>query len=261
MKVELEKVFPMPVTADIAWAFLKNIEGVAGCVPGAKITGRREDGRYLGTISVRLGPANLSFKGEIEVRELDAARRTLRLSGKGSDSSGTSGASMDLTARIDALSDTRCNLTGKSEVSMSGKAAAFGGRMMGAVADQILKQFAANFAMQATELASVVAPAADGTDAGTVASTGASSAGAAGGGAMGGTDAAGAAGGRTVGAANAGAVADIAVATGIAGPSPATTFISPPAPQPPSTNQINGLGLLWAVVRDWVRDMFKRKPV
>ena len=31
---------------------------------------------------------------------------------------------------------------------MSGKAAAFGGRMMGSVADQVLKQFAANFAAQ-----------------------------------------------------------------------------------------------------------------
>ena len=31
---------------------------------------------------------------------------------------------------------------------MSGKAAAFGGRMMNSVADQVLKQFAANFAAQ-----------------------------------------------------------------------------------------------------------------
>jgi hypothetical protein len=31
---------------------------------------------------------------------------------------------------------------------MSGKAAAFGGRMMGSVADQLMQQFAANFAAQ-----------------------------------------------------------------------------------------------------------------
>ena len=36
---------------------------------------------------------------------------------------------------------------------MSGKAAAFGGRMMNSVADQILKQFAANFAAQVAALA------------------------------------------------------------------------------------------------------------
>ncbi len=43
---------------------------------------------------------------------------------------------------------------GKSEVSMSGKAASFGGRMMGWVADQVLKQFADNFAAQVAALAS-----------------------------------------------------------------------------------------------------------
>jgi hypothetical protein len=35
---------------------------------------------------------------------------------------------------------------------MSGKAATFGGRMMGSVADQVLKQFAANFASQSQAL-------------------------------------------------------------------------------------------------------------
>ena len=49
----------------------------------------------------------------------------------------------------------------RSEVSMSGKAAAFGGRMMNTVADQMLKQFADNFAAQVGALAgATAAPAA-----------------------------------------------------------------------------------------------------
>jgi hypothetical protein len=90
----------------------------------------------------------MSFRGDIEVRELDAATRTLRLIGKGSDTTGTSGASLDLTARVEAAEGGLSNLVGKSEASVSGKAAAFGGRMMNSVADQVLKQFAANFAAQ-----------------------------------------------------------------------------------------------------------------
>jgi hypothetical protein len=43
-------------------------------------------------------------------------------------------------------------LVGKSEMAVSGKAATFGGRMMNAVADQILTQFAANFAAQVSAL-------------------------------------------------------------------------------------------------------------
>lgn len=149
MKVELEKSFLMPGSTDGAWSVLQDVPGVAGCMPGAKLTERVDDKHYKGTVTVKLGPATMSFRGTIEVLELDASRRTLRLLGKGSDSSGSSGASMDLVARIEpGEADGSINLVGRSEVSVSGKAAAFGGRMMGTVADQILKQFAENFAAQ-----------------------------------------------------------------------------------------------------------------
>lgn len=146
MNVTLEKTFPMPASAQTAWLLLQDIEGVASCMPGARITERTDAQHYKGTVAVKFGPASMSFRGEVEVRALEAASRTLRLIGKGTDSTGSSGAAMDLTARIEAVNETSCNLVGNSEVSMSGKAAAFGGRMMNSVADQVLKQFAANFA-------------------------------------------------------------------------------------------------------------------
>jgi carbon monoxide dehydrogenase subunit G len=148
MKVELQKSYPMPCSADVAWEFLQNVEAVAGCMPGAKITERLEDGRYKGTVTVRVGPATMSFRGEVEMKDVDPAARTLRLIGRGTDSTGSSGASMNLSARVEEAPGGLSTLVGASEVSMSGKAAAFGGRMMNTVADQILKQFADNFAAQ-----------------------------------------------------------------------------------------------------------------
>ncbi len=208
MKVDLEKSFPMPAGADAVWALLQDIEAVAGCVPGAKITGRGADGRYLGTIGVRLGPVSMTFKGDIEVKELNAARRMLRLAGKGSDGTGTSGASMDLTARIEAGdAGDSCVLVGNSEVSMSGKAAAFGGRMMGTVADQILNQFAANFVAQVRKLAAApgASPAQD--------------------------------------AATASTAAPDRSAEPAAGPA----------------NEINAISLLWSVLLNWLRGLFRHK--
>ena len=153
MKVEIEKTFPMPASGNVAWEFLQDIEAVAGCMPGARITERTAAGGYKGTVTVRVGPATMSFRGEVEVRDIDAAAHSLRLLGKGTDSTGTSGASMDLAARIEAVAEGSSNLVGRSEVTMSGKAAAFGGRMMTSVADQILKQFADNFATRVSALA------------------------------------------------------------------------------------------------------------
>jgi carbon monoxide dehydrogenase subunit G len=146
VKVQLEKTFPMPASADTAWVLLQDIEGVAACMPGAKVTERIDDTHYKGTVALKLGPANMSFRGDIEVRRLDAAARTLQLVAKGTDSAGGSGATMDLTARVDAVDGTSCKLIGTSDVSVSGKAATFGQRFMAPVTDQVLGQFAANFA-------------------------------------------------------------------------------------------------------------------
>jgi len=208
MKVELERTFPLPVPAGVSWEFLQNIEAVAGCMPGAQISERLPGGGYKGTVTVRAGPVTMSFRGEVEVRDIDPATHSLRLLGKGADSTGTSGASLDLAARIEELAQGTSNLVGRSEVTMSGKAAAFGGRMMNSVADQVLNQFAANFAHEAAALAA-----------------------------------------QRRAAANPG---DPALA---AAPAPSVTAAAPA----PASRELNGLALLWAVIKDWLRGLFSRK--
>jgi hypothetical protein len=152
MKIQIEKTYPMPCSPEIAWEFLQNLEAVAGCMPGAKITERLDAARYKGTVTARIGPATMSFRGEVEMQDVDPAARSLRLLGKGTDSTGTSGAAISLTARIETAAGGLCALSGASEVSVSGKAATFGGRMMNTVAEQILQQFANNFAAQVSAL-------------------------------------------------------------------------------------------------------------
>jgi len=154
LKVSLEREFPVAAPADKAWELLRDIERVAACMPGARISERLDERHYKGTVSVRFGPANLSFRGEVELSSIEPAKRTLRLIGKGTDTSG-SGASLDLTARIDA-----CKLSGRSELSLSGRVASFGARMADAVAEQVLRQFAANLsaALEAQATPAAIAP-------------------------------------------------------------------------------------------------------
>jgi hypothetical protein len=70
---------------------------------------------------------------------------------------------MNLLARIEVVDGGLSQLVGSSEVSVSGKAAAFGGRMMDSVADKILQQFADNFA---AEVAALQNPGSEAADAG-----------------------------------------------------------------------------------------------
>lgn len=145
MQVKLEKVYPLPAPASVGWQFLQDIKGVAECMPGARITERIDATHYKGEVAVKIGPASAQFNGDIEIKGMNPERRELQLVGRGTDSKGTSSATMELTASIRAVADGACELVGISEVTVNGKMASFGGRMMTQVSDQILQQFAANF--------------------------------------------------------------------------------------------------------------------
>jgi carbon monoxide dehydrogenase subunit G len=152
MKIEIEKSLALPVSAATGWGLVENIEDIATCLPGAKITERVDATHYKGTVTVKLGPATVSFKGEIEIVSLDPAGHKIRLVGRGSDTTGTSGASLDLTATVVETGAASCELSGRSEVSVTGKVAAFGARLMNTVTDQLLKIFFANILARAQAL-------------------------------------------------------------------------------------------------------------
>ena len=146
MKVELDKTFKIAAPASAAWQFLQQIEAVAACMPGAEITEQIDAHNYKGKVKSRIGPATMAFDGNIEIKGIDPEKRELRLRGSGQDTKGTSSASMDLTAWVVDAAEAGCELKGQAEVSVNGKVASLGGRMMNQVADQILNQFGKNFA-------------------------------------------------------------------------------------------------------------------
>jgi uncharacterized protein len=152
MEVKLEKRYALEVDAARAWQVLREVRTVAGCMPGAEITEQLDATHYKGSVKVKVGPANAAFGGDIEVRQLDEATRTLRLFGKGADRGGSS-ASMDLTAVVEAGETAASSvLVGSAAVIVNGKFAQFGGRMMTQVSDMLLAQFVDNFRAAAAAL-------------------------------------------------------------------------------------------------------------
>jgi carbon monoxide dehydrogenase subunit G len=146
MKVTLEKIYPVAASANAAWEFLQDIKAVASCMPGAEIIEQSDETHFKGMVKVKVGPAVATFKGDIEVQGINAEKKELILLGKGADTKGTSSASMHLTASIRETDNGQCELIGRSEITVNGKMASFGGRMMDAISERILQQFADNFA-------------------------------------------------------------------------------------------------------------------
>ena len=158
MEVKLDKRYAVAATAVQAWTVLSDVRATAACMPGAQITEQLDATHYKGMVKSKIGPAMMSFNGDIEVLALDAATQTLRMLGKGADKAGSS-ASMELTATVEPAGDAASVLVGTAVVTVSGKLAQFGSRLLVPVSDAMLAQFAQNFGAAAAAVP-VAAPAA-----------------------------------------------------------------------------------------------------
>jgi carbon monoxide dehydrogenase subunit G len=152
MEVKIEKRYPVEVDPVRAWAVLSDVLKVAGCMPGAQITEKIDDTHYKGKVKAKVGPAVMSFDGQIEVLGIDADALSIQLAGKGADRSGSS-ASMKLTARIEnGEAPGSSVLAGQAVIGVSGKLAQFGNRLIVPVSDAMLGQFADNFRAAASAM-------------------------------------------------------------------------------------------------------------
>ena len=158
MEVKLDKRYPVAASAGQAWAVLSDVRATAACMPGAQITEQIDATHYKGMVKSKIGPAMMSFNGDITVHALDAATQTLRMLGKGADKAGSS-ASMELTATVEPDGDVASVLVGTAVVTVSGKLAQFGSRLLVPVSDAMLAQFAQNFAAAAAAVPVVAAAA------------------------------------------------------------------------------------------------------
>jgi uncharacterized protein len=158
MEVKLDKRYPLECSVEQAWAVLKDIRATAACMPGAQITEQIDDTHFKGVVKSKIGPAMMSFNGDIELQGLDPATRMLKMMGKGADKAGSS-AQMTLEARVEA-EGAGAALVGQATFVVAGKLAQFGSRLLVPVSDAMLSQFADNFRAAAAAVPVAAAPAA-----------------------------------------------------------------------------------------------------
>lgn len=145
MEVNLDRRIPIEVGIEPAWSVLRDIHAVTACMPGAQITAQVDALHFKGSVKTRVGPALMNFSGDVELLAVDEPTRTLELHAKGSDRSGSS-AAMRLRAHLEpGDAPDRAVLVGAATVTVGGKLAQFGSRLLVPVSDAILAQFGDNF--------------------------------------------------------------------------------------------------------------------
>ena len=145
MKTTINKTFEIERSINEVWDFLSDPRKIVTCVPGAQISEQIDDTNYKGTVNMKIGPVSTSFKGQITLVSLDKVSHTIEITGKGTDSKGKGSANMVLRGKLVDKGDQTTEVTNNMDISISGKLAQFGSRMIVDVSDQIFKQFLNNF--------------------------------------------------------------------------------------------------------------------
>ena len=139
--MQIEKTFVVQTPVALAWNFLTDPQKVASCLPGAAITGHRDDNAHDGTITVKVGPVSATYKGTVQFERLDPVNHTAEIRATGQDVRGKGGADMRMTSRLVERAPRETEITVVSDVNVMGMLAQFGRGMIQDVSDQMFQRF------------------------------------------------------------------------------------------------------------------------
>jgi uncharacterized protein len=138
--VRIDNEFTVGVPLQRAWEVLTDLEGIAPCMPGARLTGVDGD-VFSGEVRVKVGPVVSQYAGTATFASKDDAAHRAVIDAKGKDSRGSGNASALITAQLRADGDDRTVVTVETDLTISGKIAQLGGGMIKEVSTKLLGQF------------------------------------------------------------------------------------------------------------------------
>jgi len=139
--VQIEKQFVVRAAPDAVWKFLTDPYKVAGCLPGAAITGQSGERAYTGTITVKVGPVATSYRGQVRFERLDAATHTAEIAASGQDVRGKGGADLRMTSTLTERGPGETDVRVVQDISVTGLLAQMGRGMIQDVGDQLFQRF------------------------------------------------------------------------------------------------------------------------
>ena len=145
MEVKAEKKLKLNQNPDMVWKMMVDPSFMVKTVPCAELTELLDDRNFNGKISLKIGPVTAKFNGEAEFTKLVEEDYELTLEGKGLDTSGKGGANMTMNIKLAPKDDGGTEMKSSMSLSITGRLAQFGGRMIVAVNNKMFDQWAKSF--------------------------------------------------------------------------------------------------------------------
>lgn len=97
--IEISERVEVPAAPRIVWDVLSDPRAVVDCVPGAKLGDRLEDGSYDTTLTVKFGPAKVTFRAKVAL-ELNGTAMVGHVSSRGRDDQGGTRVKTTMTFKV-----------------------------------------------------------------------------------------------------------------------------------------------------------------
>ena len=138
----IENSFDVHASPHTAWSLLVDVPRIVPCMPGASLERTIDDSTWEVLQRVKLGPISLQFRSEVRRTELNDEARRAVLVIKARGVRGRGGAEATITSDLAPTANgTRVGIA--TELTLQGAVAQYGRPVVGSVAEELTRQFAA----------------------------------------------------------------------------------------------------------------------
>ena len=145
MHIKLENAFVVDAGIEEVWRMLQDVPRIVSCMPGAELEESVGEGIYRGFVKIKIGPAQLQFKGDATFYDFDPAAHSMKMRSRASDTKGRGSVATEMKFDL-RLKDKVTHVDVMTNLTVTGSLAQYG-RGVGLVRDianEITRQFSQN---------------------------------------------------------------------------------------------------------------------
>ncbi len=139
----IDEKFTIKTPLTEAWEFLLNPETVGPCIPGCETFEAVDDTEYKSVIAAKVGPIKVRFNIKTIIDDVEPHVR-IHTVGEGKEIKNLGRFKQKTTILLKELSANETEVSYRTEVSIVGRLATFGDRVLSVKANEIGKEFAEN---------------------------------------------------------------------------------------------------------------------
>lgn len=132
--------FTVRAGIDEVWRQLLDMEGVATCLPGAKITATGDSSTYDGTMKLKIGPMRVEYHGSATLSDVDESAHTAVIALKAREARGQGGAVATVRNVLREI-DGGTRVEATTDLKITGSQAQFGRGVIEDVGKRVLGEF------------------------------------------------------------------------------------------------------------------------